>query len=281
MNLVQEYKLVPVRDCPMWDSQPVKDAGQTALAYWGRNIASQPGYNPQLEHAAVLFLDESRRLRGHLMIGRGSACSVSMHTGLVFGSARELGWPAVVVAHNHPGGDPHPSELDLLHARQLARAADSWQKELVDDVIIGDRCFCSLADSGMLAEPEKPVMELKGAQDDYERFYLLGDLLFPVADLRQAFFDHARLLGHEPDQALRTWARNLLKGHIAGAASIDPDLVLTASVLNEPDGVRLLGIIEELAAERGVSAWAYGGLHCREEYLRHLRERLAAKAVNE
>jgi DNA repair protein RadC len=63
---------------------------------------------------------------------------------------RHPGVAAVLVAHNHPSGDPAPSPDDLAVTRRLARAADLLGIEFVDHVIVAARGATSLAELGVL-----------------------------------------------------------------------------------------------------------------------------------
>jgi len=64
---------------------------------------------------------------------------------------------AIVVAHNHPGGDPAPSSADLQVTRRLHEAATAMDIELIDHVIVGlpeddpaGRGFYSFRSAGLL-----------------------------------------------------------------------------------------------------------------------------------
>jgi len=58
---------------------------------------------------------------------------------------------AIVVAHNHPSGDPCPSEADIKVTRDLIRAGQILKIEVLDHVIIGHPGHCSLKAQGYFA----------------------------------------------------------------------------------------------------------------------------------
>lgn len=58
--------------------------------------------------------------------------------------AVQLGAPAVIVAHNHPSGDPTPSEADVDVTRRLREAGDVLGIRLLDHLVIGDGTFRSV-----------------------------------------------------------------------------------------------------------------------------------------
>jgi DNA repair protein RadC len=57
--------------------------------------------------------------------------------------------PAIVVAHNHPSGDPTPSAADISLTTELSRAADLLDIDLIDHIIIGDGRWISLRRLGL------------------------------------------------------------------------------------------------------------------------------------
>jgi len=57
---------------------------------------------------------------------------------------------SIVLVHNHPSGDPTPSEEDLALTRRLKAAAELMGIRLLDHVVLGDGRFRSLAEDGQL-----------------------------------------------------------------------------------------------------------------------------------
>jgi DNA repair protein RadC len=58
---------------------------------------------------------------------------------------------AVVLMHNHPSGDPTPSEADIKVTRDLIRAGQLLKIEVLDHVIMGNSKHCSLKELGYFA----------------------------------------------------------------------------------------------------------------------------------
>jgi DNA repair protein RadC len=67
----------------------------------------------------------------------------------VFRAAVREGASAVIVCHNHPSGDPEPSESDIRVTRQLNDAAGVLGIRLLDHVVFGDGRYVSLKDRGL------------------------------------------------------------------------------------------------------------------------------------
>jgi DNA repair protein RadC len=57
---------------------------------------------------------------------------------------------AVILAHNHPSGDPTPSREDRTLTDRLVKAGDLLGIPVIDHVIVGDDCYVSFADEGWL-----------------------------------------------------------------------------------------------------------------------------------
>ena len=56
----------------------------------------------------------------------------------------------IVLVHNHPSGDPTPSEEDILMTRQVQEAGELIGITLLDHIIIGDNCYVSLKEKKLL-----------------------------------------------------------------------------------------------------------------------------------
>lgn len=83
-------------------------------------------------------------------IHRGTATSSLVGAREVFGEALRLGAVCLVVAHNHPSGDPTPSPEDIAVTRKLVEAGRLLEVELLDHIIVGHHDFRSLKALGIL-----------------------------------------------------------------------------------------------------------------------------------
>lgn len=103
------------------------------------------------EESVVLLLDRRHRLLGEVVVGRGGITDCPMTPREVFAAAlRHPGVAAVLVAHNHPSGDPTPGANDHAITRHLAEAAHLLGVELVDHLVVASRGWTSLATTGAL-----------------------------------------------------------------------------------------------------------------------------------
>lgn len=103
------------------------------------------------ERVAVLHLDAERRLIGVTHEGSGGHEEVELPVRSILGAALRLGADALVVAHNHPSGDPSPSQADMDATRRLADACKALSVRLLDHLIFaGAGEMRSMAALGLL-----------------------------------------------------------------------------------------------------------------------------------
>jgi DNA repair protein RadC len=93
----------------------------------------------EVEKCWVLCLNVKNRLLRREEVTSGTATASLLHPREVFRPALRHGAAAVIVAHNHPSGDPAPSKADLDMTRRLADAAKILGVTLSDHVILGRR----------------------------------------------------------------------------------------------------------------------------------------------
>jgi len=90
-----------------------------------------------VETLQVLLLNTRRRLIRVEPVSDGTIDTLLVHPREVFKAAIAANAAAVVLAHNHPSGDPTPSEADIKVTRDLIRAGQLLKIEVLDHVIIG------------------------------------------------------------------------------------------------------------------------------------------------
>src|SRR6059036_586660 len=90
-----------------------------------------------VEQFRVVLLNTRRRLIGLETISQGTLDTLLVHPREVFKRAIAANASAVVLVHNHPSGDPTPSEADIKVTRDLIRAGQLLKIEVLDHVIIG------------------------------------------------------------------------------------------------------------------------------------------------
>ena len=101
------------------------------------------------EQVRVLLLDRKNRLIGQRVICQGNAWTAVARPAEVLRPAVVAATPHIIVAHNHPSGDPSPSPADVKFTRELGEAAKLLGVELLDHVVIGHGEATSLKDRGL------------------------------------------------------------------------------------------------------------------------------------
>ena len=108
----------------------------------------------EVENFQVVLLNTRRRLIRVEQISQGTLDTILVHPREVFKTAIAAGAAAIVLAHNHPSGDPSPSEADIKVTRDLIRAGQLLKIEVLDHIILGratherPRDFVSLRELG-------------------------------------------------------------------------------------------------------------------------------------
>ncbi len=111
----------PVVDCPE------RVAGLLREEYRSANV----------EHFHVLCLNTRRRLISADLMTKGILDQVLVHPREIFALAISHRASALIIAHNHPSGDPLPSEADIRLTREIAQAGRLLRIEVLDHIIVG------------------------------------------------------------------------------------------------------------------------------------------------
>ena len=109
-------------------------------------------YLPREEMRAVMF-DTRNRLLHEETLSRGTVNASLVSPREVFLEALRCGAVYLVLLHNHPSGDPTPSEADKVLTRRLAEAGSLMHIPVMDHIIIGDHCYTSFREEGLLKPP--------------------------------------------------------------------------------------------------------------------------------
>lgn len=102
------------------------------------------------EHFIVVSLNNRNRVLGTDTAAIGTLNSSLIHPRETFNVAIRRQAAAIIIAHNHPSGDPTPSEADVVVTKRLKEAGALMGIELLDHVIIGLNTFFSFREQGRL-----------------------------------------------------------------------------------------------------------------------------------
>lgn len=146
-----------MHDAPQGDlirESAVLDNPEEVGRYVRPLMVQSPRWNCDTENMMVILLSSRRRAIGFEIISNGTLDTLLVHPREIFKPAILLGAAAIVISHNHPSGDPTPSEADIKVTRDLIRAGQLLKIDLLDHVILGQRTvertkdFCSLRELG-------------------------------------------------------------------------------------------------------------------------------------
>lgn len=127
------------------ESPPVVSTSDDVLGLLGEEMSALAQ-----EQLRVLLLDSANHLVGQRVIYQGNITSVTVRAAEVLRPAVVAAVPNLILVHNHPSGDPNPSSADVALTRDLEQAARTLDLAILDHVVIGDRCFVSFKDWGIL-----------------------------------------------------------------------------------------------------------------------------------
>lgn len=144
----KEYKVIALRECPLPEAMHVCETPEHAAEYWRTHVTTTSHFDPERECFVVLLLNTRRRIKGHQFVSTGTLDSLLVHPREVFRIACVMAASAVLILHNHPSGDPTPSESDIKVTRDLIRAGQLLKIDVVDHVIVGTNRHCSLRTLG-------------------------------------------------------------------------------------------------------------------------------------
>ena len=99
----------------------------------------------------VMMLDGRNHLLGEQMISRGTVGATLVTPREVFIEALKFHAVGLILVHNHPSGDPTPSECDMDITERISRAGELLGVKLLDHIVIGDQKYISFREQGMLS----------------------------------------------------------------------------------------------------------------------------------
>jgi len=106
--------------------------------------------NLRKEQFRGLYLNSRNKLIHDEVISLGTLTTNLVHPREVFQPAVQYSAVAIILAHNHPSGDPEPSEDDIKITQQIVEASKIINIEVLDHIIIGKNKYLSLKDKKLI-----------------------------------------------------------------------------------------------------------------------------------
>ena len=126
--------------------------GRPILSSWaalGDYLQAAMAHSP-IEQVRVLFLNARNMLIANEAMWTGSVDEASVHVREVIARAIQVGATALIIVHNHPSGDPSPSQQDIRLTRDLIEAGRHMKITVHDHVIVGAQGRTSLKAQGLI-----------------------------------------------------------------------------------------------------------------------------------
>jgi len=126
--------------------------GQPILSGWdalGDYLTAAMAHK-RVEEVRILFLNAKNMLLANEALWQGSVDEASVHVREVIARAIALGSTAVIIVHNHPSGDPTPSQQDIRLTRDLVEAGRHMKVTVHDHVIVGAAGRTSMRAMGLI-----------------------------------------------------------------------------------------------------------------------------------
>lgn len=144
------YRIPVVQIQLVRERSMVSEIKQIRCAEDAANICQAYLHGVDREHVVVLLLDTKHQVRGIHTVSVGSLDASIIHPREVLKPAILANSSAIIVAHNHPSGDPTPSPEDITVTKRLAEACRIIGIDLLDHIVVGDERFTSLKSQGYM-----------------------------------------------------------------------------------------------------------------------------------
>ena len=118
---------------------------QTIAEYYMEDFRHQ-----EQEHLMVLFLDNKSHLLGEKRLFTGTVNASIVSPREIYLEALKFHAVGIILLHNHPSGDPTPSDADKRMTRKVRDAGGLLDIPLLDHIVLGDKCYVSFHEKGYL-----------------------------------------------------------------------------------------------------------------------------------
>jgi len=127
------------------DGQPILGSWQALIDYLHADMAHLP-----VERVRVLYLNARNMLIRNEPVSEGSVDEAAVYIREIVGRALANQASALIIVHNHPSGDPQPSQQDIRLTRELIEACRPLKINVHDHIIVGRHGHSSLRGMGLI-----------------------------------------------------------------------------------------------------------------------------------
>ncbi|UCC38376.1 MAG: DNA repair protein RadC [Candidatus Aminicenantes bacterium] len=122
------------------------------------------------EKFKVLFLDAKNKILEEKTVFEGTVDSSAVYPREIMKEALRCNSSSLIFVHNHPSGDHEPSVSDREITKELVFAANVMQLKVLDHIIIGNNCYFSFADEGLIEEYDIMFQDFKRKDREESKF---------------------------------------------------------------------------------------------------------------
>lgn len=126
-------------------NQPILNSWSRLIDYCQATMAHEKN-----EQFRVLFLNKKNELMADEVQQKGTVDHTPAYPREIVKRALELGATAVILVHNHPSGDPSPSQADIVMTRHISEAAEALDIVVHDHIIVSKRGATSFRTEGLI-----------------------------------------------------------------------------------------------------------------------------------
>ena len=146
----QSYELKLTRVREVGASRSITSP-EEAAEYWHEVIEERSWFHQTREHVVTLLLDNRRNIVGHHLVSIGTLNECLAHPRDILGPVLCGAAQFFILMHNHPSGDPSPSQADHSLTKRIRDGANLLCVELTDHVIVGAREeYFSFREAGLI-----------------------------------------------------------------------------------------------------------------------------------
>lgn len=106
----------------------------------------------KVEHVKLLLLNAKNVVTRIVDVSKGGVNSAIVEPKEILQEAIKAGIPKIILVHNHPSGDSTPSQADINLTKRLYTAANILGIQLLDHIVIGNRCYTSIFSKERIVE---------------------------------------------------------------------------------------------------------------------------------
>jgi len=114
-----------------------------------------------------LFLNRANEITGHALISLGGLTGTVVDNRIMFKYAVDTLATGIILAHNHPSGQTHPSEPDKRLTKRICKLAELFQINILDHIILTTNSHYSFSEEGLMQElNEQAKREIRREEEE-------------------------------------------------------------------------------------------------------------------